>query len=69
MKIRAKLFGGFFIVVAIGVFLGVLGLYSNRELVSTAEGLLSRAEARTDITTALTGHYVWRHGLTEAVYT
>ena len=69
MKIRSKLFSGFSVVVIIGVFLGAMGLYSISQLVFTSEDLLDRSEARTGITTALTGHYVWRHGLTETVYT
>ena len=68
MKIRTKLSSGFFVILAIGVFLGVVGFYSTRVLVASSAGILSTAEARTNITTALTGHYVWRHGLTEAVY-
>ena len=32
------------------------------------EEVLSIAMARNNITTALTGHYVWRHGLMETIY-
>ena len=35
MKIRTKLFGGFFIIVAIGAFLGAVGYYSNTQLTSS----------------------------------
>jgi methyl-accepting chemotaxis protein len=68
MKIRVKLFGGFFIVVAIGAFLGVLGLCSNKKLTSSSEDILQLAETRTNISSILSSHYVWRHGLSEAVY-
>ena len=68
MKIRTKLFGGFFIVVAIGVFLGGLGLFSNRELTSASEGILHLSETRTSVSSILNSHYIWRHGLSETVY-
>jgi methyl-accepting chemotaxis protein len=68
MKIRIKLFGGFFIVVGIGVFLGVMGLYSNKELTSSSEDILQLAETRTSISSILSSHYVWRHGMSETVY-
>jgi methyl-accepting chemotaxis protein len=68
MKIRTKLFGGFFIVVAIGVSLGALGLYSNNELTSSSEDILNLADTRTSISSILSSHYVWRHGLSETVY-
>jgi len=69
MKIRAKLFGSFFIVVTIGIFLGILGLYSNRKLTSLSEDILRLAETRTSISSILGSHYNWRHSLSETVYT
>jgi len=68
MKIRTKLFGGFFIVVAIGVFLGALGLYGNNELTSSSEDILDLSDTRTSISSILNSHYIWRHGLSETVY-
>jgi methyl-accepting chemotaxis protein len=68
MKIRTKLFGGFFIVVAIGTLLGVMGLYSNKKLTSESEDILELAETRTSISSILSSHYIWRHGLSETVY-
>ena len=68
MKIRTKLFGGFFIVVAIGIFLGVLGLYIDTRLTALSEDVLHLAETRTSISSILSSHYVWRHGLSETVY-
>jgi methyl-accepting chemotaxis protein len=69
MKIRVKLFGGFFIVVAIGTFLGALGFYSNRKLTSLSEEILHLEEIRIKITSILNSHYIWRQGLSETVYT
>ncbi|MCL2128554.1 MAG: HAMP domain-containing protein, partial [Treponema sp.] len=69
MKIRAKLSVGFFIVVAIGLFLGALGLYIDRKLVSLSEDTLFLADTRTSISSILNAHYVWRHNLSETVYT
>jgi methyl-accepting chemotaxis protein len=68
MKIRTKLFGGFFIVAGIGVFLGVLGLFGNRELTSSSEDILNVSNVRTSISAILNSHYIWRHGLSETVY-
>ena len=68
MKIRTKLLSGFFIVVAIGVFLGILGLYTDENLTSSSEDILHLAETRTSISSILNSHYVWRHGLSETVY-
>jgi len=68
VKIRTKLFGGFFIVVAIGIFLGVLGLYIDTRLTSLSEDVLDLANTRTSISSILSSHYVWRHGLSETVY-
>ena len=68
MKIRGKLFSGFFVVVAIGIFLGALGLYSDLRLVSLSEDILYFADIRTSISSILNSHYIWRHGLSETVY-
>ena len=68
MKIRAKLFGGFFVVVAIGLLLGALGLFSSEVLVSMSNDVLELAGTRTTISSILGSHYVWRHGLSETVY-
>jgi methyl-accepting chemotaxis protein len=68
MNIRAKLFLGFFIVVAIGAILGVVGLYSNGKLTSASEEVLGVSELRSTISSILMSHYTWRHGLTETVY-
>ena len=69
MKIRIKLFGGFFIIVAIGVVLGVVGYYSIGRLTSSSEDILRVSEVRASITSILNSHYVWRQGLTDTVYT
>ena len=68
MKIRAKLFSGFFIVVVIGVFLGVLGLISSESLVSLSDDVMESAVTRSSISSILNSHYVWRHGLSETVH-
>jgi len=68
MKIRAKLFTGFFVVVSIGVFLGVLGFFSIYSLVSLSGEINELSETRTNVAAILSSHYIWRHGLSEAVY-
>jgi len=68
MKIRRKLLVGFSIVVAIGMFLGALGLYIDTRLTSLSEDVLDLANTRSSISSILSSHYVWRHGLSETVY-
>ncbi|MDR0455216.1 MAG: CZB domain-containing protein, partial [Treponema sp.] len=68
MKIRAKLIGGFFIVVAMGITLGVVGFYSIRQISASAAYIRSRTGIKSNISSILGSHYVWRHGLTEKVY-
>jgi methyl-accepting chemotaxis protein len=68
MKIRVKLFGSFSIVVVIGIFLGVVGFYSNTIYTSLSKDILRLAETRTSIASILSSHYTWRHGLSETVY-
>jgi len=46
MKIHAKLFGGFSIVVAVGILLGVVGYYSNIKLTSSSKEILRLSEGR-----------------------
>ena len=68
MKIRTKIFGGFIIVVAIGIFLGAVGFYSNKKLTSSSEEMLHLSETRSIITSILSSHYSWRQSLSEAAY-
>jgi len=68
MKIRRKLLVGFSIVVAIGMFLGALGLYIDTRLTSLSEDVLDLANTRSSISSILSSHYVWRHGLSETVF-
>ena len=68
MKIRRKLLVGFAIVVAIGIFLGALGLYIDTRLTALSEDVLDLANTRSSISSILSSHYVWRHGLSETVY-
>ncbi|MDR2596715.1 MAG: methyl-accepting chemotaxis protein [Treponema sp.] len=69
MKIRAKLFGGFALVVLIGVLLGAVGYYSNTKLTSSSEEILLLSEVRMSITSILNSHFIWREELSDAVYT
>jgi len=69
MKIRTKLFGGFSIVVAIGVLLGIVGYYSNIKLTSSSKDILRLSEVRMNITEILNAHFFWREELSDTVYT
>jgi methyl-accepting chemotaxis protein len=68
MKVRTKLFGSFIIVAVIGVFLGVMGLYSGQKFTVSSESMLALSETRSTVSTILSSHYNWRHGLSETVY-
>ena len=68
MKIRTKLFGGFFIIVGIGGLLGIMGLSNDKKLVALSQEILYLAETRSTFSSVLSAHYTWRHGLSEAVY-
>ena len=68
MKIKVKLFGGFFIVAAIGIFLGVMGLYSNQKSVASIEVLLGLSKRGSSVSKILSAHNDWRHALSETVY-
>ena len=68
MKIRIKLFGGFLIVVIIGIFLGALGYYSNNKLTAFSGDILGISHRSASIASILNAHYTWRNGLSEAVY-
>jgi len=69
MKIRRKLFGGFSVVVAIGVLLGIVGYYSNIKLTSSSQDILHLSEVRMNITYILNTHFFWREELSDTVYT
>jgi methyl-accepting chemotaxis protein len=69
MKIRAKLFGGFAIIVVIGVLLGAVGYYSNNKLTSSSKDILRLSEVRMSITEILNMHFFWREELSDTVYT
>ena len=69
MRIRSKLLNGFLTTVAIGTLLGIFGYYGISNLSDKAKDIHRYANTRSNISTALNGHYVWRHLLSEAVYT
>jgi len=68
MKIRTKLFGGFFIIVAIGVILGIVGFFSNLKLTSSSADILHLSKIRMSITSILNAHFIWIQGLSNTVY-
>ena len=69
MRVRAKLFSGFFIIVTIGFFLGAVGFYSIKKLTASSGDVLRISELRSTLSSILISHYTWRHGLSETVYT
>ena len=69
MKIRTKLLCGFFVVVALSGLLGGIGYFSTNRMVGLADQIAYLSETRTSISVILNTHYVWRHNLSETVYT
>jgi methyl-accepting chemotaxis protein len=47
----------------------VVGFYSNTKFTSASKDVLRLAEIRTSISSILSSHNIWRHGLSETVYT
>src|SRR5215469_13039902 len=68
MKVRTKLTGGFAIIALIGISLGIMGLYITRKLTDESDDMRVISETRSTITTILSAHYNWRHGLSETVH-
>ena len=68
MKIRIKLISGFTVIALIGVFLGIIGLYSNQKITDATEVLLDLSKRSESISSILNTHYNWRHALSETVY-
>ncbi|MDR0494254.1 MAG: hypothetical protein LBG95_01315, partial [Treponema sp.] len=64
MKIRMKLTGGFLIVVALGIMLGGLGYYSIQEFESSSVNNRRLTGLKTNVSSILGSHYIWRQGLT-----
>jgi len=69
MKIRAKLFTGFIIVTIIGILLGAVGIVAILMTRSSSEDIATLQTTSSGASTVLNAHYIWRHGLTEAVLT
>jgi len=67
MKVRAKLFAGFTIVTAIGILLGVAGIVALQVIKSSSAEISALQETSSGASGVLNAHYIWRHGLTEAV--
>jgi methyl-accepting chemotaxis protein len=68
MKMRAKFLTCFIVVAGIGIFIGIIGLYSNTKLITTADDMLGLSETGARVSSILSSHYNWRQGLSETVY-
>jgi len=68
MKVRTKILGGFAIVAAIGVFLGLMGLYGERKLTSASGDILSLSGTGSNLSRILASHHAWRQDLSNTVY-
>jgi methyl-accepting chemotaxis protein len=67
MKIRGKIIMGFALIAAIGLALGVVGLFSIKTLTGLTRDLKAMQSTSRNVTGVLNAHYVWRSDLTEAV--
>jgi len=68
MKIRTKILGGFGAIAIIGVFLGLMGLYSERKLTSASGDIRDLAKVGSNVSVVLAAHHEWRQELSNAVY-
>ncbi|MCL2496654.1 MAG: methyl-accepting chemotaxis protein [Clostridiales bacterium] len=69
MKVRAKLLTGFAIIAAIGMVLGLAGIFALQMTKDYSVEISSLAATSNGASNVLNAHYTWRHGLTEAVLT
>ena len=69
MKIRAKLLTGFIIVTIIGTLLGAVGIVAILMIRTRSEEIATLQSTSSGASSVLNAHYIWRHGLTEAVLT
>jgi len=68
MKIKHKILGGFTAIAVIGVFLGLMGLYGEVKFVSATGDIHDLAKSGSSMSAILSSHYVWRQGISDAVY-
>ena len=69
MTIRKKIFGGFIIMAAVILTLGIIGIVSSSLLSELAAELHKLNDENDGAVFALEAHYVWRQGLTQFVLT
>jgi len=69
MKVRTKMLSGFIVVTMIGLILGIAGIVSILMIKSLSDESHLLQRAGDGASTALNAHYVWRHGITMAVFT
>ncbi|MCL1819299.1 MAG: methyl-accepting chemotaxis protein [Oscillospiraceae bacterium] len=63
MKIGTKIRGGFVIMIAIGLIVGIVGILSIFDLTRMSNELHDLEVEAAGIATVLQAHYTWRHGL------
>ncbi|MCL2556954.1 MAG: methyl-accepting chemotaxis protein [Treponema sp.] len=68
MKIKTKLLSGFAVVAAIGILLGLLGLYGESWMVRSTKGVVDLADSGATTARILSTHHEWREGLSQTVY-
>ena len=68
MKVRAKMLTGFIIVTIIGMIIGIVGITSILMIKSISDNIRTLQVTSAGASNVLNAHYIWRHGLTTAVY-
>ena len=69
MTIRMKIMMALVIMGVIGLALGIVGLVTTNNLTSMSGDLHTMQKESSSASRILSAHYVWRHGLTAAVFT
>ena len=67
MRIRTKILGGFMIIAAIAMTLGIIGLVSTLTLNRITTELHELQKDQQSISNVLNAHYLWKQRLTESV--
>ena len=69
MTIRKKIMLSLILMAAIGISVGVVGLVTTNVLTGMSKDLHNLQIESTGASEVLNAHYIWRHGLTEAILT
>ena len=69
MKVGTKILAGFISMALLGLIIGLVGVISMQSVKKDSEDLQKLLMESSSVRNVLNAHYIWRHGLTEAVLT